>query len=94
MNLDEIEKTILRWISTNYKATSEIRKHLLDDLDLSVPEDVLYAALLGLHSTGFVTSYIYDNQSRDYAIISTPHEYSIEALHWLAREGPSVTSPD
>jgi hypothetical protein len=84
VKLNEIQKSILKWLSTNHKATREIRKHLFDDFGRSVSEEAFYTALLGLHSAGFVTSYIYDNQSEKYALISSPDEYSIDALNWLA----------
>jgi len=79
-----MQKTILKWISKNHKTTGEIRKRLSDDLGRSVSEEAFYTALLGLHSAGLVSSYIHDNQSGKYALISSPDEYSIDALHWLA----------
>ena len=84
MKLDAIQQSVLKWISENHKATREIRKYLFDELDQSVSEETFYSALLGLHSAGFVTSHIYDNQSEKYALISSPDEYSFDALYWLA----------
>lgn len=79
-----MQKTILRWVSKNHKATREIKKNVFDELGRLVSDEAFHAALLGLHTTGFVTSYIYDNQSQKYALISSPDEYSIDALYWLA----------
>ena len=84
MKLDDVQKSVLKWISKNHKATREIRKHLIDDLDQSVSEETFYSALLGLHSAGFVTSHIYDRQSEKFAFIRSPDEYSLDALYWLA----------
>lgn len=84
MNLNEIQKTILKSITEKFAATKEIRRHVFDDLEQTVSDEAFYTALFCLHSTGFVASYIYDNQSKDYALINSPDEYSIDALHWLA----------
>lgn len=69
-----------------HAATKEIRRHVFDDLDQLVSDEAFYAGLFSLHSTGFVTSYIYDNQSENYALIISPDEYSIDALYWLAMQ--------
>lgn len=86
MNLNDIQKTILKWVAKKHAATKEIRRHVFDDLDQLVSDEAFYAALFSLHSTGFVTSYIYDNQSENYALIISPDEYSIDALYWLAMQ--------
>jgi len=84
MKFDEIQNSVLKWISKNHKATGEIRKHLFDHLDRSLSEEAFYSARPGLHSAGFVTSHIYDHQSERNALISSPDEYSFDTLYWLA----------
>lgn len=86
MNLNDIQKTILKWVTKKHVATKEIRGHVFDELDSLVSDEAFYTALFSLHSTGFVTSYIYDNQSKHYALISSPDEYGIDALYWLAMQ--------
>ena len=86
MELNEIQKTILKWITDNYEATEKIRQNVCDDLGRALSDESFSTALLGLHSTRFVTSYIYDNQSEIYASITSPDEYSLDVLYWLATE--------
>jgi hypothetical protein len=33
-----------------------------------------------------LTSYIYDSQTGEYALVNSPAEYSIDVLYWLARQ--------
>ena len=84
METNRIQKSILKWISKYHKATEEIRQNVCDDLGQSVSNKAFSTALLGLHSAGFVTSHIFDNQSENYAQITSPDEYSIGVLYWLA----------
>ena len=86
MNLHDIQNSILKWATKKHVATNEIRRHVFDDFDPLVSDEAFYTALLTLHSAGFVTSYIYDNQSNNYALISSPDEYSIDALYWRAMQ--------
>ena len=83
MEPNRIQRSILKWVSKCYKATDEIRKNAYEDLGQSVSNKAFYTALLGLHSAGFVTSHIFDNQSGSYAQITSPDEYSIGVLYWL-----------
>jgi len=86
MNLNDIQKTILKWVTKKHVSTKEIRRRVFDELDSPVSDEAFYAALFSLHYTGFISSYIYDNQSKHYALISSPDEYSIDALYWLAMQ--------
>ena len=86
METNRIQKSVRKWVSKYHKATEEIRQNVFDDLGQSVSNKAFSTALLGLHSTGIVTSHIYDNQSENYAQITSPDEYSIDVLYWLATQ--------
>lgn len=86
MELNEIQKTILKWITDNYEATEKVRQNVCDDLGRSLSDESFSIALLGLHTKRFVTSHIYDNQTGGYASITSPDEYSLDVLYWLATE--------
>jgi hypothetical protein len=86
MKSGKIQETILRWISKTIRATDDVRRYVFDDLGQSVPDEEITAALLGLHATGYLTSYIYDSQTGEYALVNSPAEYSIDVLYWLARQ--------
>ena len=86
METNRIQKSILKWVSKYHKATEEIRQNVYDDLGQPVSNKEFSTALLGLHSAGFVTSHIFDNQSENYAQITSPDEYNIAVLYWLATQ--------
>jgi hypothetical protein len=86
MELNEIQKTILKWITDNYAATNKIRQKVCDDLGRAISNEAFSSALLGLHSAKYVTSHIYDNQTESYVSIISPDDYHLDALHWLATE--------
>jgi len=86
MELNGIQKSILKWITDNYEATEIIRQNVCDDLGRAISGESFSTALLGLHSTRFVTSYIYDNQNEEYASITSPDENNLDVLYWLATE--------
>jgi hypothetical protein len=86
MELNEIQKTILKWITDKYAATDIIRQNVCDELGRTVSDHSFSSALLGLHSARYVTSHIYDNQTESYVSIITPDEYLLDALHWHATE--------
>lgn len=86
MELNEIQKTILKWIADNYKATKIIRQNVCDDLGRAISDESLSNALLGLHSAKLVTSHIYDIQTERYLSVISPDDYLLDALHWLATE--------
>jgi hypothetical protein len=86
MELNEIQKTILKWITDNYVATEIIRQNVCADLGRAISDESFSNALLGLHSTRFVTSHLYDNQNDEYATIPSPDECILDALYWLATE--------
>jgi hypothetical protein len=84
MKLNEIQNTILQWLSKNIEATDRIRRSVLDELDRPVSDVEISAALLGLHAVGYLKSYVYDHQTDEYVVIISPDEYSMDALYWLA----------
>ena len=84
MEIDRINKSILKWASKYHKTTEEIRQNVYDDLGESVSNKAFTTALLDLHSAGYVTSHIFDNQSENFAQITSPDEYSIDVMYWLA----------
>ena len=84
METTRIQNSILKWVSQCHKNTEEIRQNVYDDLGEFVSNKAFSTALLGLHSAGFVTSHIFDNQSENYAQITSPDEYNIGVLYWLA----------
>jgi hypothetical protein len=86
MELNEIQKTILKWITDNYAATNKIRRNVCDDLGRAISNESFSSALLGLHSARYVTSHIYDNQTGSYVSIISPDDYHLDALHWHATE--------
>ena len=86
MDLSEIQKTILRWLSNNHKTTGEIRQNVCDDLGRSVTDEVFSTALHDLHASRLVTSYIHDNESKVYALVTSPEGYDIDVLYWLLTE--------
>ena len=86
MELNEIQKSILKWITVNYESTNTIRQNVCDDLGRAISEESFSSALLGLHSTRFVTSYIYDNQTGKYIHLNEPDEHILNVMHWLATE--------
>lgn len=90
METNKIQESILKWISKHHKATEDIRQKVCDDLGQSVSNKSFSSVLLGLHSAGVVTSHIFDYQSENYAQITSPEEYSIDVLYWLAAQEAEV----
>ena len=84
MEPNEIQKSILKWITVNYESTKIIRQNVCDDLGRAISDESFSSALLGLHSTGFVTSYIYDNQTEEYISLTEPDEHILDVVYWLA----------
>ena len=86
MELSEIEKTTLKWVTDYYQATKRIRQKVCDDLGREISDGSFATALLWLHTSELVTAHLYDNQAEEYVIYSSPTENLIYALYWLATE--------
>jgi len=87
MKLNDIQKTILKWVSSHHRPTDTVRQSVHDGLGHALTDEEFSTALLELHSNGLVTSYIYDHINVGYALIASPDDYNMDALHWLVTEG-------
>ena len=87
MKLNDIQKTILKWASRHHKPTEAVRQSVCDGIGHAVTDEEFSSALLELHSNRLATSYIYDYANMGYALIASPQDYDMDALHWLVTEG-------
>ena len=84
MELNKIQKAILKWASHRHNPAKAIRQSVCHGIGHAVTDDEFYAALLELHSNGLVTSYTYNQFSAVYTSIDSPKGYSMDMLYWLA----------
>jgi len=88
MKLNDIQKTILKWASCHHKPTETVRQSVDDGIGRAITDEEFSSALLELQSEGLVTSYIFDHANMGYALIASPQDYDMDALHWLLTAEP------